>query len=885
MKVHELARELGLTSKELIDKLEALKVPVRNHMSVLDEAVVDRVRHAVTGARGATSQPGAPGPGAAGREAPRGPATSVDAEKVRQSAFLQASYGSEIKAVRVIRAARAESAPVAEAPPAQAPAAKARGAVAPAEKAHPAAPVAGGKAAAKSSGTATRKTGEVRPDAKRPADAKSAGGEAQPGAAPPVGAGGRPHQHPAAASAPGAPQAAAAPPAPAKEKPTIRFGDVRRHRYEPAPSEEPGSVRGGPEPAAPSLPAEPPRAPAKPEPATKPEPAGPDSPVRPISETPAGPPSPAAPEPIRYLELDGPIQVGDLAGRMGVAPGEVVKRLVESGVMAGINHMIPLEIATKVMGAFNFAPKAPEITEVTELAPTLDLPAGEVEQEKGREPRPPVVTVMGHVDHGKTSLLDAIRKTRVAAEEFGGITQHIGAYTVQAGAKPISFLDTPGHEAFTALRARGAQVTDIAVLVVAADDGVMPQTIEAINHAKAARVPIIVAINKIDLPQANPDRVKQELADLGLVPEEWGGDTITVPVSARQTTGIDTLLEMILLVAELRDLRATPERPAKATVIEARLDKGRGPVATVLVQDGTLRVGDAVVVGETYGRIRAMSDEKGARIQHAGPSMPAEVVGLSDVPAAGDLVEVVTNERIAKAVAEERSERRRATEQSRVRQLSVEEISKETGAATERKELRLIVKADVQGSVEALVAALERLTSREVIITILHAAVGSVTESDVMLASASLARVIGFNVRPEPQVRRLADVQGVDVRLYRVIYEVLDDVKKIASGLVAPEMVEVILGRAEVRKVFSISRVGTIAGSYVSTGRIQRGVRARLIRDGVVVHEGSIGSLRRFKEDVREVSEGYECGIGFERYNDLKEGDVVEAFGVEAKPV
>jgi translation initiation factor IF-2 len=878
VKVHELARELGLTSKELITKLEALKVPVRNHMTVLDDAVVERVRHAVAGARGAAAASGAPG---AGREAPRGPATSVDAEKVRQSAFLQASYGSEqIKAVRVIRAARAEPAPAAEAPPAPAPAAKTRGAVAPAEKAAPAQPAAGGKTAVKTSGT-PRKAGEVRPDAKRPADAKSAGGEAQPAAA--QAGGGRP-QHPAAAAAASPPQAAAAPAAPAKEKPTIRFGDVRRHRYEHAAPDDAGSVRVAPEPAAPPMPAEPPRTPARPEPVAKAEPAAPEPPVRPIPETPAAPPAPAAPEPVRYLEMNGPIQVGDLAARMGVAPSEVIKRLVESGVMAGINHMIPLEIASKVMSAFNFAPKAPEVTEVTELAPTLDLPSAEAE-EKGRELRPPVVTVMGHVDHGKTSLLDAIRKTHVAADEFGGITQHIGAYTVQAGAKPITFLDTPGHEAFTALRARGAQVTDIAVLVVAADDGVMPQTVEAINHAKAARVPIVVAVNKIDLPQANPDRVKQQLADLGLVPEEWGGDTITVPVSARQGTGLDTLLEMILLVAELRDLRATPERPAKATVIEARLDKGRGPVATVLVQDGTLHPGDSVVVGETYGRIRAMADDKGARIQLAGPSMPAEVIGLSDVPAAGDLLEVVTNERIAKAVAEERTERRRATEQAKVRQLSVEEISKETGAATERKELRLIVKADVQGSVEALVAALERLTSREVIITILHAAVGSVTESDVMLASASFARIIGFNVRPEPQVRRLAEAQKVDVRLYRVIYEVLDDVKKLASGLVAPEMVEVILGRAEVRKVFSISRVGTIAGSYVSSGRMQRGVKARLIRDGVVVHQGVIGSLRRFKEDVREVSEGYECGIGFERYNDVKEGDVIEAFGVEAKPV
>jgi len=865
VKVHELARELGLTSKELIQKLEAMKVPVRNHMSVLDSAVVDRVRQAAAGAQGATAQSAAAAQGpAGGREAARGKATSVDAEKVRQSAFLQASYGSEIKGVRVIRAPRAEAAPVAEAgPPQQAPG-KGRVTAPPEEKGSAVPAASGAKASAKTADrVASKKPAEVKPEPKKAgADAKLPHADKSQ------------KEHPAAAAAPPAAQAGAAPAAPPREKPTIRFADVRRTpRYETPVAGETAPPRFAPEPM-PVTSVDPPKA----EPKT--EPVRPVEPPRPAPETPQ---VPVAPQPVRYLELDGPVQVGDLAARMGVAPGEVVKRLVESGVMAGINHMIPLEIASAVMGAFNFELRAPEAAAITELAPTIDVPPADAE-EKGRALRPPVVTVMGHVDHGKTSLLDAIRKTSVASQEFGGITQHIGAYTVEAGGKPITFLDTPGHEAFTALRARGAHVTDIAVLVVAAEDGVMPQTIEAINHAKAARVPIIVAINKIDLPQGNPDRVKQQLADLGLVPEEWGGDTITVPVSARQGTGLDTLLEMILLVAELRDLRATPEKPARATVIEARLDKGRGPVATVLVADGTLHVGDAVVVGETFGRIRAMTDDKGARIQEAGPSIPAEVIGLSDVPAAGDLVEVVTNERIAKAVAEERSERRRATEQAKVRHVSVEEISKETGASTERKELRLIVKADVQGSVEALVAALERLTSREVIITILHAQVGSVTESDVMLAAASLARVIGFNVRPEPQVRRLAEAHGVDVRLYRVIYEVLDDVKKLATGLLPPEMVEVILGRAEVRKVFSISRVGTIAGSYIPTGRIVRGARARLIRDGVVVHEGVIGSLRRFKEDVREVSEGYECGIGLERYNDVKEGDVIEAFDTEAKP-
>jgi translation initiation factor IF-2 len=845
VKVHELARELGLTSKELIERLEAMKVSVRNHMSTLDPDIVARVRKAAA-APGATAPAGSAsaGPAAAFPDSPRGAATTVDEEKIRQSAFLQAKYGAEIKGVRVIRAPRAEAPPVAESAQApQAPATRPGAKVA--------APRPGERTAAAAKKPAEAKP-EGRPEARKPVPEARVPAKERPASAPPAPA----------------PAQAAAPAAPAKEKPTIRFGDLRR-----TPRYDTGVVEAPPappplEPAASAPPVEPPK---------------PVEPPRPQPAPPPAPAAPAAPAPIRFLELDGPIQVGELAARMGVSVGEVVKRLVEIGVMAGVNHMIPLEVASKAIAAFNFAVKAPEVVQVAEVAPTLEVPTATPE-EKGRLSRPPVVTVMGHVDHGKTSLLDAIRKTTVAAQEFGGITQHIGAYTVERDGKRITMLDTPGHEAFTALRARGAQVTDIAILVVAADDGVMPQTVEAINHAKAARVPIIVAINKIDLPQVNLDRVKQHLSDLGLVPEDWGGDTITVPVSARQGTGLDTLLEMILLVAELRDLRATPEKPARGTVIEARLDKGRGPVATVLVQDGTLHVGDAVVVGETYGRIRAMFDEAGARVETAGPSMPVEVIGLGEIPAAGDLLEAVTNERIAKAVAEERRERRKASEQARTRQVSVEEISKEAGAPTERKELRLIIKGDVQGSVEALVPALERVTTREVIVTILHAAVGSITESDVMLAAASHATVIGFNVRPDPPVRRLAESEGVDLRLYRVIYEVLDDVKKLASGLLTPEAVEVTLGRAEVRRVFSISKAGTIAGSYVVSGRVTRGAKARVIRDGVVVYEGSIASLRRFKEDVREVTEGFECGIGLERFGDVKEGDIIEVFAMEAKP-
>ena len=840
MKVHELARELGLTSKELIDRLEALKVSVRNHMSVLDDDTVARVRRAVAAS-------GTPvGASASSPEPARGPARVVADDKVRQSDFLREKYGSDVKGVRVFRAPRPEPAAPPAAPEPAHPAAASTTARPAAGK--PAETTGRGPAArpAAAGGTAVKRPAEGKPDAKRPA---------------------APSRERPAAHAPAAAHAAS-PAAPAKEK-TIRFGDLRK-----TPRYEPGTAGAAPRPALEPLPA-------------APEPSRPVERAKPVEAPPPPPPQapaePAAPQPVRYLELDGPIQVGELATRMGVGPGEVVKRLVENGVLAGINHMIPLEVATKVMAAFNYAPRARVVEQVQEVAPTLDV-AETTPQEKGTTPRPPIVTVMGHVDHGKTSLLDAIRKTSVAAREFGGITQHIGAYTAEVNGKKIAFIDTPGHEAFTALRARGAQVTDIAVLVVAADDGVMPQTIEAINHAKAARVPIVVAINKIDMPQANPDRVKQQLSDLGLVPEDWGGDTIMVPVSARQGTGIDTLLEMILLVAELRDLRATPEKPARATVVEARLDKGRGPVATILVQDGTLHVGDAVVVGETYGRIRAMQSEAGIRTDTAGPSTPVEIIGLSDVPQAGDLLESVSNERIAKAVAEERWERRRAAEQARSRQLSVEEISRETGTVTERRELRVIVKGDVQGSVEALVPAIERLTTPEVLITILHAAVGNISESDVMLAAASQAVIIGFNVRPEPQTRKLAEQEHVDVRLYRVIYEVLDDIKKLTTGMLAPKMVEVVLGRVEVRRVYSISRVGTIAGSYVTSGRITRGAKVRVIRDGAVVHEGVVGSLRRFKEDVREVVEGFECGVGLERFNDIKEGDVLEVFAVETAP-
>ena len=598
------------------------------------------------------------------------------------------------------------------------------------------------------------------------------------------------------------------------------------------------------------------------------------APVRRVEEAPVE----VAPQVASEIELTGALSVGELASQLRVPTGEIVKRLLDKGILAGINQQIEPEMAASIAETFGTVVRRPKPAGARGAAPArierMTVAAGE-----GATTRPPVVTVMGHVDHGKTSLLDAIRQTKIAEGEFGGITQHIGASVVESGGRQVVFIDTPGHEAFTALRARGAQVTDIAVLVVAADDGVMPQTVEAINHAKAAGVPIVVAINKMDLPQANLDRVKQGLSDLGLVPEEWGGETITVPVSARQRTGLDHLIEMILLVADLQDLKAEVDRPARGTIIEARLDRGRGPVATVLVQEGRLKIGDSVVAGETYGRVRAMVDVRGDRLDEATPSIPVGVLGLEGVPIAGDLLEAVRDERMARAVAEERRERRKAAEQVAARPTGAETVG-ETGP----RELRLIIKVDAHGSLEALQGAIPRLSTPEVKLTILHIGVGGVTESDIMLAAASRATVIGFNVRPDAQVRRMAEAERVDVRLYRVIYEALEDLQQMQRGLVAPKTQEVVLGQAEVRQVFSVSRVGAIAGSYVTGGRIVRGAMARVIRDGVVVHEGRIGSLRRFKEDVREVTDGFECGIGLERFNDIKEHDVIEAYEVQQVP-
>jgi translation initiation factor IF-2 len=578
----------------------------------------------------------------------------------------------------------------------------------------------------------------------------------------------------------------------------------------------------------------------------------------------------------RVIRISEVITVADLARAMGVKASEVLKKLLDMGSMATINQALDHDTAALVAGEFEY-----QVENVAfDVEQELEVEESGGGGEEVRSTRAPVVTIMGHVDHGKTSLLDAIRETEVAAREAGGITQHIGAYSVDVGGRRVTFLDTPGHEAFTAMRARGAKVTDLVVLVVAADDGIMPQTVEAINHARAAEVPIVVAVNKIDKPEANQDRVKQELGNHGLAPEDWGGDTVVVPVSAKTKDGIPQLLEMLLLQADILDLRANSSRLAKGTIVEARLDRGRGPVATVLVQEGTLKIGDAVVCGTQYGRIRAMVDDKGKRLEQAGPATPVEVLGLGGVPESGDSLVALQDEQKARQIADHRREKLRDVEMSKSAKVSLDELYQQIQSGAVR-ELKVVLKADVHGSVEAVSEALGRLSTEEVRLTVVHGAVGGITESDVLLASASNGVVIGFNVRPEPKAAALAEREGVDIRTYTIIYEAVNDVRDALEGLLEPEFREKILGRAEVRQTFSISGVGMICGSFVTDGKIIRGAKARLLRDNVVVHNGTVGGLKRFKEDVREVTSGYECGIGMESFQDIKVGDVIEAYEME----
>lgn len=570
------------------------------------------------------------------------------------------------------------------------------------------------------------------------------------------------------------------------------------------------------------------------------------------------------------------ITVKEISDKLEKSYAEVIKELMLMGVMASVNQEINFEMAEKLAAKFDTEILKEDEDDKEDLEDILK----DNEEEEHLQKRSPIITVMGHVDHGKTSLLDAIRKSKVTSTEAGGITQHIGAYTVELNGEAITFLDTPGHAAFTAMRARGAQVTDIVILVVAADDGIMPQTQEAISHCKAANVPLIVAINKIDRPGANIDKVKQELTEYGLVAEDWGGDTICVPVSAHTKEGIDDLLEMILLSSEILELKANPNRKAKGTVVEAKLDKGRGAVATLLIQNGTLRVGDSIVVGSTYGRIRAMFNDKGRNIKSAGPSTPVEILGLSEVPEAGDKFYQVKDEKTARGIADKRKEKIRDEYLQSTHKVSLEDLYNQIQEGTV-KELGLIVKADVQGSVEALKQSLEKLSTEEVKVRVIHGGVGAINETDVTLATASNGIILGFNVRPDNNAIIASERDGVDIKTYRVIYDAIEDIKSAMLGMLEPEFKEVVIGTAEVRQVYKISSVGTIAGAYVQTGKLARNAGARVIRDGIVIFESELASLKRFKDDAKEVAQGYECGLSIEKFNDIKEGDIIECFIME----
>ena len=579
---------------------------------------------------------------------------------------------------------------------------------------------------------------------------------------------------------------------------------------------------------------------------------------------------------VEVIEIGKTITVKELAEKLNKPVNDVIKTLIFTGVMAAINQEIDFETAEKVAEKYEVAVyEKEEENTLEEFEEETDV------EEENLAKRPPIITVMGHVDHGKTSLLDAIRKSKVTSTEAGGITQHIGAYTVEVNGETLTFLDTPGHEAFTAMRARGAQITDVVILVVAADDGIMPQTVEAINHCKAANVPMIVAINKMDREGANPDRVKQELTEHGLVVEDWGGDIIAVPVSAKTRENIDTLLEMVLLTSEMQELKADAGRKAKGTVVEAKLDKGRGAVATLLVQNGTLHVGDSILVGSTYGRIRAMFDDSGKKIKSAGPSIPVEVLGLSEVPAAGDRFTVVKDEKTARNMAEARKEKIRQESFATSHRVSLEDLYSQIKEGSV-KELSVIVKADVQGSVEAIKASLEKLSTDDVKVRVIHGAVGAISETDITLAAASNAIVIGFNVRPDNNAVAASERDGVEVKTYRVIYDAIEDIKSAMIGMLDPEYKEVVLGTAEIRATYKISNVGTIAGGYVLTGKLVRNADVRVIREGIVIFESKLASLKRFKDDVKEVNAGYECGFSVEKFNDIKEGDIIEAYTMEA---
>jgi translation initiation factor IF-2 len=837
VKVIDLAKELGVTSKDLIVALEGMGHKGMRAMSPLLGATANELRVKL----------------GRGRELP-----------------------AEAKPKRAPKPKPAEGDAVAAAPKK-----KAAGVGAPARGKKAAAKV-GDDAAAVVKLPPTAPPELVKPAATifRPAPAPLTPPSPEIAPAPPIAPAAAVAPPPAPAVAPPAPPRPAITPAPARPAvvtpapPLVRPAPPAPARPMSPPPRPAVPPAAAPRPAAAPAPARPaaPPIPARPAAVAAPA-AAPVAPVRPGSGSLPIPPPPEPPQEIKreLIKLPESVTVGELAAGMRRKSTEVIKALLELGVMATVNEVLDPTAAKLVADRFHFD------VEVRSLE-------GDLLEEEESDPaqmrtRPPVVTVMGHVDHGKTSLLDAIRTTKVAEREFGGITQHIGAYQVDTSHGKVTFLDTPGHEAFTAMRARGAQATDMVILVVAADDGVMPQTVEAINHAKAANVPILVAVNKIDKPGSDPDRVKRELANQGLVPEDWGGQTIFIHTSAKRGDGIPQLLEMTALQAEILELRANPGRSGRGVIVEGRLDRGRGPVATALIQSGTLREGDAVVVGSHAGRVRAMFNDRGKKVASAGPSDPVEILGLSGVPQAGDTMLVVADERKARQIATVRSERDRLKGKGATR-ITLEDLHKQI-AAGEVKELRLVIKADVQGSVEALTESLERLSTDEVKLKVIHSSVGGVTESDVMLASASNAIVLGFNVKADPKAASQAQANGVDMRSYNVIYDAINDVRAALSGMLAPEIREVVLGRAQVRQLFPISKVGTIYGSAVTEGKMVRGARARIKRGDTVLGESTVVSLKRFKDDVREVLQGLECGIGIEGIKGVQPNDVIEAFSTE----
>ncbi len=871
VRINELARELEVKSKAILDCLAELGVTEKkSHSSAIDEEVAERVRVRLR----AEVEPEAPSPPAAPAPTPRA-ATSAEPTSVRSggpSPEPRVEPPDHVSLTRSIAEIKAE----------------ARRAVMPPAPPRPAAPAEHAAQKLADRRGATPGAGSMAPP-------PSAIGALRVGALTATPA--APRAKPGEITSPAAARAAAAellsptkregaPSKPARSSKAARLSD-------PASSQPIYPPAGFPPRGLPTRPLAP-RRPGEPRPmhptAARPVPSaatGGALPARPpvlrrplgprIGPPPVAPPKPVAPEQVpitRKITTSEGVSVKELAEKLEVRAKDVIKRLLDRGIFTTINQTLDGETAREVARVFGAE------TEILTLEEEMKLEVEVTDRPEDLKPRPPVVTVMGHVDHGKTSLLDAVRETNVAAKEAGGITQRIGAYQVEVQNRRITFIDTPGHEAFTMMRARGAKVTDLVVLVVAADDGVMPQTLEAVNHARAAKVPIVVAINKIDKPEALPERVKKQLADHGLMPEAWGGDTVTVEVSAKQRKNLDLLLEMILLVADLQALKANPRRPATGVVLEAKLDRGRGPVATVLIQQGTLRAGESFIAGATYGKVRAMFDDRGHLTTEVPPTVPVEVLGLEDVPQAGDRFQVIEDSLKARQISLFRQSKIREAALAKTARLTLEHLHEQL-AAGDVKELPLILKADVQGSVEVLSETLNKLSTEKVKVKVVHAGVGAITETDVLLASASNGVIVGFNVRPERKAAELAQLEDVDIRLHTVIYNVTDEIKKAMVGLLSAVYKEVTLGRVEIRETFRISGVGAVAGCYVSEGKITREARARLLRDSVVVYEGRVRSLRRFKEDVPEVKAGFECGVALENFSDVKVGDVLETYVTE----